>query len=140
MPKIRSNKALKYDPIKPQLEGVVQLEIIEVKDYLEQGLTVVTVRDSIVTTVTTVKTVIVDGEEVEQEETVEQFQQLNIRNKTFTFEQVNDLESLLSDQLTVTEPYMARRLQLLSVGLLFITQNDEYPLYFSTGSDWELVD
>lgn len=117
MPKIQSNRSLKYDPIKPQLEGVIELKIIEVKDYLDEKLTVVTVEDRLTGT----------------------NQLLATRNKTLTFEQIDQLEQLLSSESVLEGTYMERRLQLLALGLLYITKSDENPIYFSNFEDWDLV-
>lgn len=120
MPKIQSNKALKYDPIKPQLEGIIELKIVKVQDHLEEQLTVITVQDQLITE---------NG-----------VQNLALRNKTLSFAEIDGLEQYLTSQLgELTGTYMEKRLQLLQAGLKYITQTDPNPIYFSSAEDWEPI-
>jgi hypothetical protein len=113
---IQSNKALKYNPIQPNAEGIIELQIIDVREFLEQELCVISVQDSVI--IEDVKTV------------------LTVRSKQFTFAELDALEAVLP----VSEgSYMERRLNRLQNGLLYITQNDAHPIYFSEASDWEVV-
>jgi len=123
MTAIRSNKALKYNAIKPNEEAIIELKIIEVRENIESELFVITVQDSVINNV--------DGVEVK---TI-----LTSRMKQLTFAEVDGLEALLSSQAPLQGTYMEKRLQLLQAGLLFITKTDEAPVYFSKAEDWELV-
>lgn len=119
MPKIISNKPLKYDPIRPQAEGVIELQILDVRDFTQSEITVVTIEDSIV----------IDGNR----------QQLNIRQKQFSFAELDALAEALADLIDPESSYMQQRLQLLEAGLLHVTQNDPNPIYFSAPEDWEIA-
>lgn len=120
MPTIISNKPLKYDPIRPQAEGIIELSILDVRDFTKEEITIVTIEDSIV----------IDGHR----------QQLNIRQKQFTFAELDALAEGLSDLIDPESSYMQQRLQLLEAGLLYVTQNDPSPIYFSSSEDWEIAE
>lgn len=118
MPKIRSNKPLKYSPINPEFESIIELKITEIRDYIDSQLTIVTIEDSLVNS---------DGS----------LTQLNIRQKQFTFTEIDQLKELICQNVDTSElSYMEERLILLQEGLLLITKQD--PIYFSTVADWEV--
>jgi hypothetical protein len=114
---IRSNTALKYNPIRPDQEAIIQLRIVDVREFFDSELCVVSIEDAIVNE---------DGST-----TV-----LTTRVKQFSFSELDALEDLLP---VPTGSYMERRIQRFQQGLLFITQNDAHPVYFSTADDWEVV-
>lgn len=117
---IRSTKALAYNPIQPNEEGIIELSILEVREFFDQSICVISVQDALITEIEGVETRTV----------------LTVRSKQFTF---NELEAL-EDLLPVPEgTYMERRIQRFKDGLLFITQNDAHPVYFSDPTDWEIV-
>lgn len=118
---IRSNKALKYNPIRPDQEGIIELKIVDVREFLESELFVISIQDSIIV----------------ESEGVESATVLTTRSKQFTFTELDALEASLQPQ--PGETYMEQRLNLLKAGLLFITQNDPFPVYFSEAADWEAV-
>jgi len=114
---IRSKKVLYFNPIQPDAQGIIQLQILDVREFLEQELCVVSIQDSVI--VGDIPTV------------------LTVRSKQLTFAELDALEAALQPQPGAT--YMEQRLNLLKAGLLFITKNDPHPVYFSAAADWEAV-
>jgi len=117
MTAIRSNTPLKYNPIQPDQEAIIQLRILDVREFFEQELCVVTIEDSL----------------VNEDDTTTV---LNTRVKQFSFAELDALENVLP---APEGSYMERRIQRFKDGLLFITQNDPNPIYFSEAADWEAV-
>ena len=115
MATIRSNKPLKYNPIKPNEEGIIELKITNSYELVDSKICIITIQDS----------VIIDDVSII----------LTIRQKQFTFDELDYLESVLP---TPEGSYMERRIQRFQQGLLYITQNDPHPIYFSESVDWEL--
>ena len=48
MTAIKSNKALKYNPIKPNEEGIIELKIVNISEYIDQRLFIITIQDSVI--------------------------------------------------------------------------------------------
>lgn len=112
---IRSNKALKYNPIKPNETGIIELRITEIRELMDNQTTILTINDYLI------------GESDVL---------LNTRYKQFSFSELDQLELLLADSAGT---YMEKRIQQFKDGLLFITRNDAHPVYFSAAEDWEVV-
>lgn len=122
MTAIRSNKALKYNPIKPNEQEIIELRIIDVREFLDSKLFIISIQDALVKNGA-------DGNEG--------IFPLTIRAKQFTFDEVDNLASILQGSGIVLEgTYTEQRLQLLQAGLLLTTQSDPYPIYFSNSEDW----
>jgi len=135
--KIKSNKKLKYNPIKPNEEGIIELKIVEVRELIDSRLFIISVQDGVIGEAT--REFINEEGEVEIE-TYATYTILNTRMKQLTFDEVDGLEVILSGSgIELEGTYTEKRMQLLQLGLLYITQNDPYPIYFSASEDWELA-
>lgn len=120
MTAIRSNKALKFNPIRPDQEGIIELQILDIREDMNQELCFIAVQDAVIT----------------ESEGVETKTVLTVRSKQFSFAELDALENVLPAH---EGSYMERRLQRFKDGLLYITQNDPNPIYFSEAADWEAV-
>ena len=125
MAKIKSTVPLVYNSRK-QTSGIIVVEISEWKYELKNNRYVAVVSDYLS------EMKYVEG----QPEPMEQLTFLRSKNVFYPKEQIDALFFALNNPITGSESYSAEMDNLISMALLYVTQQD--PIYGSMAENWEL--
>lgn len=123
MAKIKSTVPLVYNARK-QTSGIIVVEISEWKYELKNNRYVAVVSDYLS------EMVDIEGQ------LTEQLTYLRSKNVFYPKESIDTLFYTLNNPINVNESYSAEMDVLISMALLYVTQQD--PIYGSTANDWEL--
>lgn len=129
MTKIRSKRELIYN-IRNGNTGIIQLEIESWQFKPLENVYIATIHDYVI-----VNTELfgVDGSITYQEEK----QLIDMKTIRYNSIDIDQLFYVLQNPIELTESYTSEMYQLISMALLYVTQQD--PIYESISSDWEMI-